>query len=228
MDGNGRWAEARGMLRIRGHDAGTESVRAVAEECAKLGIGQLTLYAFSEENWKRPRIEIEFLMRLLKRFIAKERDCLMKNDIQLEAIGRLDRLSKDVRRELNRTIELTAGNKGTKLCLAMSYGGRAELVDAMKRIAAEVAAGRLKPSEIDEDLVAANLYQPEMPEPDLVIRTGGEMRLSNFLLWQVSYSELYVTETLWPDFRAEHLHEALQDYSRRERRYGGLVDRIRR
>ena len=225
MDGNGRWAEARGMRRVKGHEAGIESVRAISEECARLGVGQLTLYAFSEENLRRPRLEIEFLMRMLKRFLVKERDTLMRNNMRFGAVGRLDRLPKDVRRELDKTIELASENNGTLLCLALSYGGRAELADAMKRLAEKVAAGELKPEEIDEQAIAANLYQANMPDPDLVIRTAGEMRLSNFLLWQVSYAELYVTDTLWPDFREEHLHAALEDFARRERRFGGLVDR---
>lgn len=222
MDGNGRWAEARGMRRVRGHENGIESVRNISEECARLGVEQLTLYAFSEENWRRPRLEIEFLMRMLKRFLVKERDTLMRNNMRFGAIGRLDRLPADVRRELQRTAELTAKNSGTRLCLALSYGGRSELVDAMRRIAEEVATGKRKPDEISEALIAANMYQPEMPELDLVIRTAGEMRVSNFLLWQLSYAELYVTDTLWPDFRAEHLQAAIADYNRRERRFGGL------
>lgn len=222
MDGNGRWAEARGMRRVKGHESGIDSVRSVAEECARLGVEQLTLYAFSEENWKRPRLEIEFLMRMLKRFLVKERDTLMRNDMRFGAIGRIDRLPKDVRRELDKTRELTSKNSGTKLCLALSYGGRAELADAMNKLADRVKAGELQPGEIDEDAITRSLYQPDMPEPDLVIRTAGEMRLSNFLLWQISYAEFYVTETLWPDFREEHLHAAIADFNQRERRFGGL------
>ena len=227
MDANGRWAEARGMRRVKGHEAGIDSVRAISEECARLGVGQLTLYAFSEENWRRPRLEIEFLMRMLKRFLVKERETLMRNDMRFGAIGRIDRLPKDVRKELDKTIQLTAGNKGTLLCLALSYGGRAELSDAMRVLAEKVQAGELKPDQIDEAAIAAELYQPNMPDPDLVIRTAGEMRLSNFLLWQISYAELYVTETLWPDFREVHLQAAIQDYNGRERRFGGLVDRAK-
>ncbi|MBX3475608.1 MAG: isoprenyl transferase [Planctomycetes bacterium] len=225
MDGNGRWAEARGLRRIRGHEAGAESVRAIAEECARLGVEQLTLYAFSEENWRRPRLETEFLMQLLKRFIAAERETLLRNQMRFSAIGRLDRLPSGVRKELQKTIRLTANNPKTNLCLALSYGGRAEIADAARRIAERVASGELKPEQVTEATVAAHLYQPEMPEPDLVIRTAGEMRLSNFLLWQVSYAEFYVTDTLWPDFRAEHLKAAIEDFGRRERRFGGLVTR---
>jgi undecaprenyl diphosphate synthase len=213
------------MRRIKGHEAGAESVRAIAEECSRLGVEQLTLYAFSEENWRRPRLETEFLMRLLKRFIAAERETLIRNQMRFSAIGRLDRLPDSVRRELDKTVRATAGNPRTNLCLALSYGGRAEIVDAVKQIAAKARKGEIDPAKIDEATIAAHLYQPQMPEPDLVIRTAGEMRLSNFLLWQISYSELYVTETLWPDFRAEHLHAAIEDYGRRERRFGGLVPR---
>ncbi len=226
MDGNGRWAQVRGMTRIRGHEAGVEAVRAVTEECARLKIEQLTLYAFSAENWKRPGLEIELLMQLLKRFLVGERETLMNNDVRLTAVGRLEGLSRGVRRELELTQRQTANNRGTNLCLALNYGGRLEIVDAIHKIMADVRSGKLAEDRIDESAVAARLYQPNMPEPDLVIRTAGEMRVSNFLLWQISYSELYVTDTLWPDFRAEHLHRALADYQRRERRYGGLVDRI--
>ena len=225
MDGNGRWAEARGMLRVKGHENGIDSVRAISEECARLGVEQLTLYAFSEENWRRPRLEIEFLMRTLKRFLVKERETLMRNNMRFSAIGRIDRLPKDVRKELDKTRELASKNTGTMLCLALSYGGRAELADAMRDIAERVQRGELKPEQVDEALISNSLYQPDMPELDLVIRTAGEMRVSNFLLWQISYAELYVTDTLWPDFREEHLHEAIQDFNRRERRFGGLKTR---
>ena len=225
MDGNGRWAQARGMRRMKGHEAGIDSVRAISEECAKLGVGQLTLYAFSEENWRRPRLEIEFLMRMLKRFLVKERDTLMRNDMRFGAIGRLDRLPKDVRKEIDKSVEMTSGNKGTLLCLALSYGGRAELADAMRNLGEKVKAGEIRPDQIDEGAISSALYQPNMPDPDLVIRTAGEMRLSNFLLWQISYAELYVTETLWPDFREEHLHAAIRDFAGRERRFGGLKQR---
>src|SRR5690606_6551997 len=179
MDGNGRWAEARNLRRVRGHEAGIDSVRAISEECARLGVGQLTLYAFSEENWKRPRLEIEFLMRMLKRFLVKERDTLMRNNMRFSAIGRLERLPKYVRKELEKTTELTSRNTGTLLCLALSYGGRAELADAMRKLALKVERGELKAEQIDEAAITAHLYQPDMPEPDLVIRTAGEMRLSN-------------------------------------------------
>ncbi|MCC6149357.1 MAG: isoprenyl transferase [Planctomycetes bacterium] len=227
MDGNGRWAEARGLMRIRGHEAGVDAVRAVTEECSRLKIQQLTLYAFSAENWKRPRLEIELLMQLLKRFLVAERETLVNNDVKLTAVGRLDALPSYVLRELELSKEVSKNCRTTNLCLALNYGGRNEIVDAVQKIAREIAAGRMKPEQIDEAMIFANLYQPNMPEPDLVIRTGGEMRISNFLLWQISYSELYVTDTLWPDFKAEHLHAAIADYNTRERRYGGLVDRLK-
>jgi undecaprenyl diphosphate synthase len=223
MDGNGRWARERGLSRTRGHAAGVESVRAVTRACAKKGIGQLTLYAFSEENWKRPRREVELLMRLLRRFLVRERAEIMENDIRLTAIGRLERLPADVRKELDATRAMSAGNRGMILNLALSYGGRQEIVDAVRRIAARVRAGEIAPDEITEDVITAHLYQPEMPPPDLLIRTAGEMRFSNFLLWQVSYTELHVTPACWPEFREEHLDEALESYGRRVRKFGGLV-----
>jgi undecaprenyl diphosphate synthase len=226
MDGNGRWAETRGMLRIRGHEAGVDSVRAITEECARLKVEQLTLYAFSSENWKRPRLEIEFLMNLLKRFLVAERETLMNHDVRLSAIGRLSDLPDYVLREYELSRRVSQNNQGTNLCLALNYGGRQEIVDAVRKLALDVKEGRLQPDQIDEQAINANLYQPLMPEPDLIIRTGGDMRISNFLLWEISYAELYVTDTLWPDFRAEHLHAAIADFRRRERRYGGLVDRL--
>lgn len=226
MDGNGRWALQRGWSRVRGHECGVDSVRAVTEECARLKLEQLTLYAFSTENWKRPRHEIATLMRQLERFLVQERDILMRNDVRLTAIGDEERLPLNVRRALNITRSMTAENGGLVLCLALNYGGRQEIVQAARALARKVAAGELLPEAIDEAAIAAHLHQPDMREPDLVIRTGGEMRISNFLLWQISYSELLVTETLWPDFREKDLHAALKEYCGRERRYGGLVDRF--
>jgi undecaprenyl diphosphate synthase len=222
MDGNGRWAEARGWKRIRGHEEGTGSIRAITEECARLGIERLTLYSFSLENWRRPRPEVLFLMRLLKNYLVGERDTLKKNDVRLTAIGRLDDLPRPVRRELEKTRELTAGHKGLNLCLALSYGGRAELVDAMRSIAKDVRAGKLAPEAIDESTIAKRLYQPGL-DPDLVIRTAGELRVSNFLLWQISYSEIVISERCWPEFRIPELHEALREYARRTRKFGGLA-----
>ena len=223
MDGNGRWAAARGLSRTRGHAAGVESVRSVTRTCARKGLHQLTLYAFSEENWKRPAREVALLMRLLRRFLIRERTEIMDNDIRLAAIGRLHRLPADVRKELEKTRELSAGNRGMVLNLALSYGGRQEILDALRAIAHRVRDGELEPDEITEEVVAAHLYQPDMPPPDLLIRTAGEMRFSNFLLWQVSYTELHVTQACWPEFREEHLDEAFESYGRRVRKFGGLV-----
>jgi len=223
MDGNGRWARAGGLARVRGHAAGVESVRTITRACAHRKLDQLTLYAFSEENWKRPRREVDLLMRLLRRFLITERREIMNNRIRLTAIGRLDRLPEPVRRELDKTREMSADNDGMVLCLALSYGGRQELVDAMRAIARRVRRGELDPDAITEEVVTAHLYQPEMPPPDLLIRTAGEMRVSNFLLWHISYSELHVTETCWPDFREPQLEEAFENYARRERKFGGLV-----
>jgi len=227
MDGNGRWAAARNLLRARGHAEGIESVRAITRHCARRKLQQLTLYAFSEENWKRPAREVKLLMRLLRRFLVRERKEIMENDIRLTSIGRLHRLPADVLRELKKTEELSKNNKGTTLCLALSYGGRQELLDAFQKIAQRVAAGDLNPEEVSEKLIEANLYQAGMPPLDLLIRTAGEMRVSNFLLWQLSYAELYVTQSCWPDFREEELDLALAEFGRRVRKFGGLVpDRL--
>jgi len=223
MDGNGRWAKARNLPRTRGHAEGVESVRTITRACARRHLKQLTLYAFSEENWKRPQREVRLLMRLLRRFLVKERDEIMENDIRLTAIGRLHRLPADVRRELEKTEELSRHNRGMVLNLALSYGGRQEIVDAVRAIAERVRAGELAPEDITEEVITAHLYQPSMPPPDLLIRTAGEMRFSNFLLWQVSYTELFVTPACWPDFREESLDEALADYAGRVRKFGGLV-----
>ena len=222
MDGNGRWAKARGIARIRGHAAGVESVRAITRACARAKLEQLTLYAFSEENWNRPRREVSLLMRLLRRFLVRERDEIMENDIRLTSIGRLDRLPDEVRRELEKTRTMSADNHGMVLNLALSYGGRQELVDATRAIARRVAAGEVSPDEITEEMIAAHLYQPDMPPPDLLIRTAGEYRFSNFLLWQISYTALYVTTACWPAFREEDLHAAFRAYGGRKRTYGGL------
>ncbi|HTE05154.1 MAG TPA: polyprenyl diphosphate synthase [Planctomycetota bacterium] len=223
MDGNGRWAQGRGLLRTAGHDAGARTIRTVTTECARLGLEQLTLYAFSHENWKRPKLEITFLMKLLRRFLIEERPTLADNNVRLTAIGRLDDLPATARRELDRTIELSAANTGLNLCLALSYGGRAEIVDACRALAARVAAGTLSPRDIDEETISAAMYQPGR-HPDLLIRTAGEMRVSNFLLWQISYTELFVTRACWPEFGVAELHAAFHDYATRVRKYGGLVD----
>jgi undecaprenyl diphosphate synthase len=191
--------------------------------CARKGLHQLTLYAFSEENWKRPKREVDLLMRLLRRFLVRERGEIMENDVRLAAIGRLHRLPADVRKELEKTREMSAANRGMVLNLALSYGGRQEILDAVRAIAQRVRAGEIEPDEITEDVVTAHLYQPDMPPPDLLIRTAGEMRFSNFLLWQVSYTELHVTQACWPEFREEHLDEAFESYAKRVRKFGGLV-----
>ncbi len=223
MDGNGRWAQAQGLRRTAGHDRGAGTIRNITTECARLHLEQLTLYAFSIENWKRPRAEIQYLMRLLRKFLIDERPTLEENDVRLTAIGRLDDLPSSARKELDRTMELSAGNRGLNLCLALGYGGRTEIVDAARKLAARVAAGELAPEDIDEAAISANLYQPGR-DPDLLVRTAGELRVSNFLLWQISYSELYVTQACWPDFTVEELHGALRSFATRTRKYGGLVD----
>jgi len=223
MDGNGRWAQERSMRRVYGHREGINSVREITTECAKMGMQSLTLYAFSVENWKRPRVEVRYLMRLLRRFLVDERPTLMDNSVRLLGIGRVDDLPAEVHDKLRETEQLTAGNEGMRLRLALSYGGRAEIADGMKRVARAVRDGLLDPEEIDEETMRAYLYDPDTPDPDLMIRTAGEMRISNFLLWQVSYSELYVADVCWPDFRAPQLRAALRDYAQRVRKYGGLV-----
>ena len=220
MDGNGRWAKRRNLPRVAGHRAGIESVRATVETCAELGVQALTLYAFSIENWKRPRPEVDTLWRLLRVFLRRELPDLMRNNIRLGAMGRMDALSPAVRRDLDATIAATAANAGMRLTLAINYSGRAELVDAIKTLVEDARNGDT--AKIDEALVASRLYTAGLPDPDLLIRTSGEMRISNFLLWQIAYAELYVTETLWPDFRRDDLLRAVLDYQKRDRRFGGL------
>lgn len=222
MDGNGRWAQGRGLPRVLGHRAGIQSVRSVVEEARRLGIEQLTLYCLSIENWKRPPRELQFLMRLLRHFLVVERPEMIEQDIRLTVIGRREGLPPDVLAEMDRTIECTASNSTMTLCLAINYGGRTEIVDAARRLAELARAGRIDPAQIDEDLFASHLSTSGMPDPDLLVRTSGEMRVSNYLLWQISYAELWVTDVLWPDFRAEHLHQALSSYARRQRKFGGL------
>jgi undecaprenyl diphosphate synthase len=220
MDGNGRWAQQRGLHRFKGHEKGAESIRSALRACRKLGIKYLTLYAFSVENWNRPKPEVEALMNLLKKFLRDEERELHESRIRLRAIGRLSDLPKSVRRELNHVMKVTEQYKDATLILALSYGGRAEIANAARDIARKAKAGELDPETVDESTVAAHLYAPDIPDPDLMIRTSGEMRISNFLLWQLSYAELYVTDTLWPDFREEHLVKAVDDYGRRHRRFG--------
>jgi undecaprenyl diphosphate synthase len=222
MDGNGRWAQQRGLPRIEGHRQGAESVRRVTEESARLGIEQLTLYCLSSENWKRPVDELDFLMELLQKYMSQQRDKIMEHNVQVTVIGRREGLQENVLREIDKTVALSRGNTGLKVCLAINYGARAELVDAMRSIAREVQAGRLDPADIAEATIDAHLYTAGMPEPDLLIRTAGEMRVSNFLLWQISYAEIWVTDCCWPDFDEAQLHQAIRGYAARDRRFGGL------
>ncbi len=226
MDGNGRWAQRRGYPRIRGHVAGVDSVRTVVRQARKLGISYLTLFAFSEENWQRPNLEVRALMALLRRYLDRELKEMQDNQIALRAIGDLKRLPVAVQQDLARTIEATADGAKMILTLALSYGGRTEIVQAVQALAADVLAGRLKPQEIDAALFRRYLYAPDLPDPDLLIRTSGEYRLSNFLLWQSPYTELYVTDTLWPDFKEEDFLKALAAYQERERRFGQTREQI--
>ncbi len=220
MDGNGRWATDQGLPRVKGHEAGADTVRAIVRACGERGIEALTLYSFSTENWGRPGDEVDALMALLARFLVDERDELMLNKVRLRGIGELERLPDKVRLLLAEATRLTAGNDGLLLTLALSYGSRTEITDAVRRIAREVAAGELDPESIEEQHITDRLYTAGVPDPDLLVRTSGEMRLSNFLLWQLAYSELYVTDVYWPDFREPHLDEAIAVYSGRQRRFG--------
>ena len=222
MDGNGRWAERQGLLRAEGHRRGADVVRLITEECARLQIKQVTLYCLSSENWKRPQDELDFLMHMLQNYLIQERDLLMEQNLRLEIIGRRDRIPENVQVEMDETIELTSGNTGSCLCLAINYGARGEIVDAIKKISAKVRDGEMQLDEITEACVAENLYTAGMSDPDLLIRTAGEMRISNYLLWQISYSELWVTEKTWPEFAEADLHQAISDYASRDRRFGGL------
>ena len=224
MDGNGRWAKRRGFLRVKGHEEGVNSVREITTECAKKHIGQLTLYAFSNENWKRSKTEVNFLMRMLKKFLIAERPTIRDNDIILKTIGRIEALPEDVQKELFISMEESKNNTGMILCLALNYGGRTEIVDAANGLARDVKKGVVKLKDIDDDVFKSYMYTSDMTDPDLLIRTGGEMRVSNFLLWEVSYAELWFTSVYWPEFRKKHLEEALGDYAKRERRYGGLIE----
>jgi undecaprenyl diphosphate synthase len=226
MDGNGRWAERRGLPRIVGHRRGIEGVRSVVEEGCRLGLDQLTLYCLSVENWKRPPRELTFLMRLLRHFLIVERAELLDQNVQLRMIGRRDGLPRDVLHEFERTAEQTSANDGMVLCLAVNYGGRTEIGDAARRLAGDVRAGRVDPDRVDESLFASYLYTDGMSDPDLLIRTAGEMRISNFLLWQISYSELWITPTLWPDFRGDDLISACRGFAGRQRKFGGLPSAV--
>jgi undecaprenyl diphosphate synthase len=222
MDGNGRWAERRHLPRVAGHRAGVKMARAVIETCAQLKVPCLTLYAFSLENWRRPQAEVDFLMRLLREYLKRELPAIHKNNIRLLVIGRPAQLPDAVRKDLGDAMRLTARNTGMKLVVALNYGGRAELVDAFNTLLDEIRSNGLSAFHADEQTISDRLYTAGLPDPDLLIRTSGEMRVSNFLLWQIAYAEIYVTETLWPDFSRVRLLEALVDYQKRERRYGGL------
>jgi undecaprenyl diphosphate synthase len=223
MDGNGRWAKKRGLPRVAGHKAGFEPVKMTVESCARMGMKALTLYAFSVENWKRPRHEVETLWRLLRTYLKSEMSTLVQNNIRLTPVGRLTALPASVRDNLGEATRVTAANTGLQVNLAINYGGRAELVDAFNAILDEARRERrLETLRIDEQLVASKLYSAGTPDPDLLIRTSGELRISNFLLWQIAYAEIFVTETLWPDFRRRDLLEAILEYQKRDRRFGGL------
>jgi undecaprenyl diphosphate synthase len=222
MDGNGRWAAQRGQPRLAGHKAGVEAVRAAVDTGARLGLKALTLYAFSTENWKRPRYEIDALMRMLRRYLRLELEAIDKQDIKFQTIGRIGALAENVRKEIARATERTARNKGMILSVALNYGGRSEIVDATRAAVRRLMDEGARPDEITEERIASELYTRNLPELDLLVRTSGELRISNFLLWQSAYSEIYVTETLWPDFRRVHLLEAVVDYQGRDRRFGGL------
>ncbi len=222
MDGNGRWARARNLPRIRGHERGARNVRALVTHCARLGLEALTLFCFSTENWKRPQNEIDFLMELYIQYLLGERTTIMDNDVRFVHVGRRQGLSESVLAEMDRTVEMSRQNGGLKLSLALNYGSRNEIIDAVKDIARDVQAGRLSPDDIDERRIARSLYTAGTPDPDLLIRTANERRVSNFLLWQISYAEIHVCEKLWPDFEVEDLNAAIRDFAGRERRFGDV------
>jgi len=228
MDGNGRWARSRGRRRAEGHAAGADSVRVVTRMCGRLGVKDLTLFAFSTENWNRPKSEVRFLMQLLRKFLASERETILENNVRVRAIGRLHQLPEDVQSELSGIVDLSAGNDGMTLRVALNYGGRQEIVDACRRMLVAVREGRFSPGELDEMSFRQFIYDPEMTDPDLLIRTGGEERVSNFLLWQLSYTELYFPSVCWPDFREAQLAEAFAAFAARERRFGGLPGKGKR
>lgn len=228
MDGNGRWATERMLRRIVGHRKGVETVRLTVEECSRLGIRYLTLYAFSSENWLRPKTEVKALMSLLKRYVKAETPRMMKNNIRFNVIGNLEDLPEDVNLEMATALRQTADNTGMALTLALSYGSRQEIMRAARLLAEEMASGRISAEEIDEERFAGYLYTSDMPEPDLLIRTSGEMRISNFLLWQLAYTELYFSDVNWPDFSKKELHRALSDYQARERRFGQTSDQLQK
>ncbi len=226
MDGNGRWAKKRNLPRVAGHQKGVESVRSVIETCVGLGVKYLTLYTFSTENWKRPKDEVSTLMRLIVKSLQNETDELNSNNIRLTTIGDVESLPEIVQHELKQAVTKTSGNTKLTLNLAISYSGRWELVEAVKNITAQATAGHIKSDEISEELISKNLKTSEIPDPDLLIRSGGEFRISNFLLWQIAYSEIFVSDTLWPEFRCKHLVEAVKDYQKRERRFGLVSEQL--
>jgi len=223
MDGNGRWASRRGLPRIEGHRHGVAAVRRVTEECARLGVEQLTLYCLSSENWKRPEQELDFLLHLLQQYMIEERGTARQHNLRVEVIGRRDGIPDDVWREVDKSVAMSEGHTGLRVCLAINYGARREIVDAVRSIAALVQAGQIQPEQIDEATLGDHLYTAGMRDPDLLIRTAGEMRLSNFLLWQISYAELWVTDRCWPEFDGPLLRQAIRDYAARDRRFGGLA-----
>jgi undecaprenyl diphosphate synthase len=223
MDGNGRWAQRQGQPRIEGHRLGVETVRKISEECANLDMEQLTLYCLSSENWKRPQQEIDFLMHLLEQYMIGERKTIMDNNLRVRMVGRRSNIPDQVLKELDETVAMSRQNDGMWLNLAINYGSRAEMVDAVKGIAVKVATGEISPNQIDEELISAHLYTAGCADPDLLIRTAGEMRVSNFLLWQISYAEIWVTDKCWPEFTEATLHEAIADFARRNRKFGGLL-----
>jgi undecaprenyl diphosphate synthase len=223
MDGNGRWAHQRGLPRHEGHARGADAVRTTVEECCRLGLSQLTLYCLSSENWKRPQAELDFLMALLEQYLIQERALILEQNIRFRTIGRRTELPPRVLEEIDESVRRSQANTGMTLCLAINYGSRGEIVDAVRALAAQVRADILDPDEIDEQTIGNALYTAGMPDPDLLIRTAGEMRVSNFLLWQISYAELWVTDRCWPDFDRDTLHQAMRDYAGRERRFGGLT-----
>ena len=222
MDGNGRWAQQRGLPRLRGHQSGSDAVRSTILECSRLGVECLTLYSFSTENWKRPAEEVAGLMQLYAHYLIAERQTIMDHNIRVRHLGDLNALPDFVAQQLRDTVRVSSTNTGMWLCLALNYSGRAELIGAIKQITQDTAAGRIKPDDIDEDLVSSYLDTAGLPDPDLLIRTSGEMRISNYLLWQISYAELYVTDVHWPDFSEQVLHQCIRAYSQRNRRFGGL------
>ncbi len=228
MDGNGRWAKSRGNVRIYGHKTGVDSVREITEACAELGVKYLTLYAFSVENWGRPSTEVSGLMQILIQTLRKETKRLIDNDIKLVTIGQVDRFPSGCLRALNEAKEVTKNNKRMQLCLALSYSGRWDITEAFRKMAVKVKEGLLTPEDIDCSMIDQHLSTADFPDPDLIIRTSGEYRLSNFLLWQLAYSELYITETFWPDFRRKELYQAIRSYQQRERRYGKISEQIQK